>query len=59
MKDKKELSNYNNNNNSLDIDKLVDNYTPYIKTIIQNMTYNNLSLEDKEEIITDTFFIIN
>ena len=58
MKDKKELSNYINNN-SLDIDKLVDNYTPYIKTIIQNMTYNNLSLEDKEEIITDTFFIIN
>ena len=56
MKEKKELSNYINNN-SLDIDKLVDNYTPYIRTIIQNMTYNNLSLEDKEEIITDTFFI--
>lgn len=57
MKEKKELENYIINKN-IDLDKIVDDYTPYIKTIIQNMVNNNLSEEDKEEIIIDTFFIL-
>ena len=57
MKEKKELENYIINKN-IDLDKIVDDYTPYIKTIIQNMVSNNLTEEDKEEIIVDTFFIL-
>ncbi len=57
MKEKKELENYIINKN-IDLDKIVDDYTPYIKTIIQNMVNDNLSEEDKEEIIIDTFFIL-
>lgn len=57
MKDKNEISSYITDN-AIDIDKIVDDYTPYIKTIIQNMIGNNLSVEDKEEIISDTFFVL-
>ena len=56
MEDKK-LENYIKNNN-LDLDKIVDDYTAYVRTIIQNMVGNNLSKEDKEEIIIDTFFVL-
>lgn len=41
-----------------DIDELIDKYSPYIKTIIYNMVGDNLSYEDKEEILSDTFFIL-
>ena len=57
MKDKNEISSYITDN-AIDIDKIVDDYTPYIRTIIQNMIGNNLSVEDKEEIISDTFFVL-
>lgn len=57
MKDKKELKNYIENEN-INLDEIVDDYTPYIRTIIQNMVGNNLPKEDKEEIISDTFFIL-
>lgn len=56
MKDKK-LEDYIINEN-LDLDKIVDDYTPYVRTIVQNMVSNNLSEEDKEEIIIDTFFVL-
>ena len=45
-------------NNNLDLDRIIDDFSPYIKTIIQNMSGNYLSQEDKEEILSDTFFII-
>ena len=51
MKDKK-LEDYIINKN-LNLDKIVDDYTPYVRTIVQNMVSNNLSEEDKEEIIID------
>lgn len=54
MKEKKELENYIINGN-IDLDRIVDDYTPYLRKIIQNMVNNNLSEEDKEEIILDTF----
>lgn len=57
MKEKKELENYVINGN-IDLDRIVDDYTPYIRKIIQNMVGDNLSEEDKEEIILDIFFII-
>ena len=56
MNDKK-LEDYIINKN-LDLDKIVDDYTPYVRTIVQNTVNNNLSEEDKEEIIIDTFFIL-
>ena len=42
----------------LDLDKIVDDYTPYVRTIISNMVNDNLIQEDKEEILLDTFFIL-
>lgn len=57
MKEKKELENYIINK-KIDLDKIVDDYTPYIRKIIQNMVENNLTEEDKEEIILDTFFVL-
>ena len=56
MNDKK-LEDYIINKN-LDLDKIVDDYTPYVRKIVQNMVSNNLSEEDKEEIIIDTFFVL-
>lgn len=42
----------------LDIEKIVDDFSPYVNTIIRNTVYNNLSNEDKEEILLDTFFVV-
>lgn len=57
MNEKKKMENYIINKN-IDLDRIVDDYTPYLRKIIQNMASNNLSEEDKEEIIQDTFFIL-
>lgn len=43
-------------NNELNMRKIVDDYYNYIGTIIKN--FQNVSLEDEEEIISDVFFII-
>ncbi len=43
---------------TIDLDRIIDDFTPYIKTIINNMAHNYLSYEDKEEILTDTFFVL-
>lgn len=45
-------------NGELDIDKLIDDFEGYIRTIINNIAMENLSYEDKEEILSDVFFII-
>lgn len=45
-------------NRKLDLDKIVDDYSSYVKTIINNAVGNNLKQEDKEEILLDTFFIL-
>ena len=57
MKEKKELKNYIINKR-IDLDRIVDDYTPYIRKIIQNMGGNNLTEEDKEEIILDPCFAL-
>lgn len=43
---------------NLDLEKIVDEYSGYIYTIIQNMSANIFNQEDIEEIISDTFFIL-
>lgn len=45
-------------NGELNIDLLIDDFSPYIKKIINNMVRDNLSYEDKEEILSDVFFIV-
>ena len=45
-------------NNDIDIDQIIEDFTPYITKIINNGTNNQLSFEDKEEIFSDTFFIL-
>lgn len=56
MKVSNQITSYTKNN-ELDLDKIIDNYTPYIKSIIYNMA-DSLNYEDKEEILADTFFVL-
>lgn len=57
MKELKQLEDYYKNN-EIDIDKIIEDFTPYITTIINKGTDCTISFEDKEEIFSDTFFII-
>ena len=45
-------------NNEIDMDQIIEDFTPYITTIINNGTNDVVSFEDKEEIYSDTFFIL-
>ncbi len=42
----------------LKIEKIVKEYSGYVYTVIKNFSTQNLSQEDIEEIIADTFFIV-
>lgn len=44
--------------NELDLEKIVVDYSSYVGTVINNMIEANINTEDKEEIISDVFFII-
>lgn len=57
MKELKKLEDYYKNN-EIDIDQIIEDFTPYITTIINNRTDNKISFEDKEEIFSDTFLIV-
>ena len=57
MKQVKQLENYYKNN-EIDMDQIIEDFTPYITTIINKGTNNTLSFEDKEEIYSDTFFLL-
>lgn len=46
------------NNDGLDLERIMNDFEPYIRTIINNMVMDNLSYEDKEEILSDAFFIL-
>lgn len=54
LKELKQLEDYYINND-IDIDKIIEDFTPYITTIINNGTDNSISFEDKEEIFSDSF----
>jgi RNA polymerase sigma-70 factor (ECF subfamily) len=57
LKEIKQLENYYKNN-ELDLDEIIEDFASYITTVINNGTDNRLSFEDKEEIFSDTFFIL-
>ena len=57
LKDLEQLENYYKNN-EIDIDQIIEDFAPYITTVIKNGTDNSLSFEDKEEIFSDTFFLL-
>ncbi len=46
------------NKSQVDWNKIIDDFTPYIKKIINNMVSEALTPEDKEEILLDVFFIL-
>ncbi len=45
-------------NDKLNIEKIVKDYSGYIRTVVTNSSKNYFSPEDVEEIVTDTFFIL-
>ena len=45
-------------NNVLDLEKIINDFSVYVETIIDNMTKRTISNEDKEEICSDVFFIL-
>ena len=45
-------------NNELDLERIINEYSSYIAIIINNMASTNLSSEDKEEIVSEVFFIL-
>ena len=57
MKESKEIKHYIKNN-ILDLEEVINDYSAYVETIINNMVKYNLSNEDKEEICSDVFFIL-
>lgn len=57
MQNSNQIKNYMNDN-KLDLEKIVKEYTSYVKKIIDNSFGESLQNEDKEEIIADTFFIL-
>lgn len=42
--------------NELNMQHIIDDYYNYVRTIIKN--FQNISIEDEEEIVSDVFFII-
>lgn len=57
MNDCKEIKHYIKNN-ELDLEKIINEYSSYTATIINNMARDNLNNEDKEEIVSEVFFIL-
>ena len=45
-------------NNELDLEKIINEYSSYTATIIDNMARNSLNDEDKKEIVSEVFFIL-
>lgn len=57
MKEKKQIKDYETNK-EINLEEIIKEYSKYIQKIIENMSVQNLSKEDIEEITTDTFFIV-
>ena len=57
MNDNSKIKHYISNN-ELDLEKIINDYSAYIGTIIDNMSKHIISDEDKEEICSDVFFIL-
>ena len=46
------------NNNKLNLEEIISKYSGYVYKVIENAAKQNLSKEDIEEIIADTFFVL-
>ena len=57
MKDSNKIKNYIVNN-ELDLEKIINDYSAYVGTIIDNISKSTIHNEDKEEICSDVFFIL-
>ena len=57
MNESKEIKHYYKNN-ELDLESIIEDFTPYISKIIDNMARESFNDEDKEEIASDVFFIL-
>jgi len=57
LNDCKEIKHYIKNN-ELDLEKIINEYTSYTATIINNMARDSLNNEDKEEVVSEVFFIL-
>ena len=44
--------------NELDLERIINEYSPYTAKVIDNMAGHSLNDEDKEEIISEVFFIL-
>ena len=53
----KKISNYKNNN-EIDIEKIINEYSNYLLVIVKNICGNYLSNEDIEEILLDVFLAL-
>lgn len=58
MKPKKHLIYEYKKNNELDLERIMNDFEGYVRTIINNIAFDKLTFEDKEEILSDTFFIL-
>lgn len=54
LKDKEEYL----QNEKFDMEKIVKEYTLFLNSIVNSKANNRLSFEDKEEILTDAFYIL-
>lgn len=57
MKECREIK-YYMKNKELDLEKVINEYSSYSETIINNMARDSLNNEDKEEIVSEVFFIL-
>lgn len=57
MNDRKIIEKYKVKN-ELDLEKIIKDYSNYLEVIINNMARENLNNEDKEEIVSEVFFIM-
>ena len=57
LNDCKEIKHYIKNN-ELDLEKIINEYSSYLVTIINNIARDSLNHEDKEEIVSEVFFIL-
>ena len=57
MNNCKEIKHYIKNN-ELDLEKIINEYSSYTATIINNMARDSLNNEDKEEVVSEVFFIL-
>ena len=57
MEERNKIENYIENDR-LNLEKIVDEYSGYVHKVVKNMVGKNITEEDEEEIIADTFFIL-